>query len=72
MIEKDDEPTCQECEDDEETIEHTLCHCPALERMRRLIFEEPPTMAQMTKQPEKCRKLLQFRFGELRVDNNLL
>ena len=72
MIEKDDEPTCQECDDDEETIEHILCHCPALERMRRLIFEEPPTMAQMTKQPEMCRKLLQFRFGELRVDYNLL
>ena len=29
MIEKDDEPTCQEYDDDEETIEHILCHCPA-------------------------------------------
>ena len=62
MIEKDDEPTCQECDDDEETIEHILCHCPALERIRRLIFEEPPTMAQMTKQPEMCRK---FRYNSV-------
>ena len=69
LIEKEDEPTCTACEEDEESIEHVLCHCPTLERKRRMLFEEPPTVAHMTNQPEKCRKLLQDRF-DLKLEEN--
>jgi len=68
LIDQEDSPTCQACEEDDETIEHVLCHCPALGSKRRAIFPEQPTVAQLTKDPEKCRQLLQERFEDLKLN----
>ena len=67
MIEKADDPTCTACGEDEETIKHILCHCPALDWKRIMLFTEPVTPAHMTEQPEKCRQLLEERFPGLKM-----
>ena len=33
-----DSPDCRACNEDEETAEHVLCHCPAFSSIRRSIF----------------------------------
>ena len=35
LIETEEDPLCERCGEDNETIEHVLCHCLALELERR-------------------------------------
>ena len=72
MIEKSNDPKCTACGEDEETIKHILCHCPALDWKRIMIFTEPVTPAHMTKHPEKCRQLLEERFPGLKMPEVLM
>ena len=66
MIEKEDDPTC-DCGQEEETIEHVLCRCPALEEKRARMFEGEVTIDMMVYKPEKCRKLLESRYPDLKL-----
>ena len=68
LIEAGDEPTCKECKDVDETIEHVLCHCLALDGARARLFEEKVTLSDLVLQPEKCRKLLCKRFPALSIN----
>ena len=68
LIDQEDSPTCQAFEEDDESIEHVLFFCPALGLKRRTIFPEQPTVAHMTTDPESCRKLLQERFKDLKIN----
>ena len=36
LMKMEDDPICQNCLEDEETVEHFLCHCPAFARNRRI------------------------------------
>ena len=71
LIEKEDDPICNLCEQDEETIEHILCECPALEeeRVRQGAGHVTPDM--MVTKPELCRKILVKRFKDLNTSKHV-
>ena len=71
LIEKEDDPICNLCEQEEETIEHILCECPALEeeRVRQGAGHVTPDM--MVTKPELCRKILVKRFKDLNTSKHV-
>ena len=35
IMQIEEDPTCEQCEEEQETVEHFLCHCPAFARIRQ-------------------------------------
>jgi ribonuclease HI len=70
LIESEDDPRCTECGEEDETIEHVLCRCVALEEERRRQKDGEMTIDQMVTDPETCRKILQKRFAGLLIKND--
>ena len=69
VIETEDDPICDQCGMEEETIDHVLCRCPALEEARvRQVNGGEVTISMMVTDPESCRKILATRFKELVFD----
>ena len=63
---QEEDAVCDECGDEEETIEHIICNCPAEEaRRQRLQDGGVFRMMMMTTHAETCRKLLERRFEGL-------
>ena len=63
---QEEDAVCDECGDEEETIEHIICNCPAEEaRRQRLKDGGVFQMTMMTTHAETCRKLLERRFEGL-------
>ena len=59
---------CEECNEEEETIEHVLCKCPAEEARRYRLKEDGKfVIGDMVSKPELCRKLLESRFMQLKL-----
>ena len=67
LIESGDDAICEECGEEEETIEHVLCRCVALEEERRRRIEGEITIDKMVTDPEACREILQKRFPGLKI-----
>ena len=64
LIETEDDPWCEACGDQEETIDHILCKCAALEE-ERARYGGGITMEKMVTDPETCRRILMKRFAGL-------
>ena len=69
-IDPEEDETCEECGEEEETIEHVLCRCPAEELHKRRIHHEEIRMSDMVSKPEICRKIMVRRFPELEVPDD--
>ena len=67
LIEKDDFPYCECGTGEEQTLEHVLCRCPALEERRQRQIGGDVTMDMMVSEPEQCRKILEGRIPELKL-----
>ena len=69
-IDPEVDATCEECGEEEETIEHILCICPAEELHSRIIHHEEIRMSDIVSRPEVCRKILVRRFPELELPDD--
>ena len=67
LIDLEDNATCDQCHEGEETLEHVLCRCPALELNRRRHTEGEVTVDMMVTDPETCRRILKGRFPDLEI-----
>ena len=64
----EEDALCEECREEDETIEHVLCNCPADDARRNRIQRGGHfTLMTMVTNPEICRKLLERRFELLRL-----
>ena len=66
IIDLEDDPYCDCDMIEEETLEHVLCRCPALEEERTRQFDGEVTTTMMVTHPEICRRILQYRYRELK------
>ena len=66
-IDEDANPMCEICGEEEETIEHVLCRCPADEQFRRQNSRDEVKIAHMTSDPDLCRRILVRRFPVLEL-----
>ena len=69
IIDLEEDPYCDCGMMEEETLEHVLCRCPALEEQRKRQYDGEVTAAMMVTKPELCRRILQHRFKELKHCN---
>ena len=59
---------CMECHQEEETIEHILCNCPAEDARRQQLKPDGNfTTGDLISKPELCRQLLERRFQQLKL-----
>ena len=56
-IDEDANPMCEICGEEEETIDHVLCRCPADEQFRRQNSRDELKIAHMTSDPDLCRRI---------------
>ena len=66
-LDEEVDPMCEICGEEEETIEHVLCKCPADEQFLRVNYREELKIANMTTDPELCRRVLERRFPALEL-----
>jgi len=66
IIDLEEDPYCDCGMIEEETLEHVLCRCLALEEQRKRQYDGEVTAAMMVTKPELCRRILQHRFKELK------
>ena len=66
IIDLEEDPYCDCGMIEEETLEHVLCRCLALEEQRKRQYDGEVTAAMMVTEPELCRRILQHRFKELK------
>ena len=64
-INEDMSPACELCTEEDGTIEHLLCQCPALEMKRQEVFESLPTLTALRDEVVAVRKLLGTVYPEL-------
>jgi ribonuclease HI len=67
FIQIEEDARCEECGAEEETIEHVLCECPALELWRRRHHDGALAVSMLVSEPEKCRQILARKFKKLRI-----
>jgi ribonuclease HI len=67
FIQADEDATCKECGLEDETIEHVICRCPALDRKRRETTQRNWTIDMLVEQPELCRRILEERIKKLAI-----
>ena len=67
-IEQEDDALCEECGEEDETIEHILCKCES-DALRRceIVPGGNFNLGMLTTHPEECRRLLERRFEELKL-----
>ena len=59
---------CVECQQEDKTIEHVLCNCPAEEARRQQLKPDGNfTIGDLVSKPELCRQLLERRFQQLKL-----
>ena len=66
-LDEDVDPICEICGEEEETIEHILCRCPADAQFRRANYDGEVKIANMTSDPNLCRRILERRFPALEL-----
>ena len=66
-LDEEVDPMCEICGEEEETIEHVLCKCPADEQFRRVNYREELKIPNMTTDPELCRGVMERRFPALEL-----
>ena len=67
-IEQEEDALCEECEEEDETIEHILCKCGRdAARRCQIIPGGNFNLGMLTTHPEECRRLLERRFEELKL-----
>ena len=66
-LDEDVDPMCEICGEEEETIEHILCRCPADELFRRANYDGEVKIGNMTSDPNLCRRILERRFPALEL-----
>ena len=67
-IEQEDDALCEECGEEDETIEHVLCKCGRdATRQCEIIPGRNFNLGMLTTHPEECRRLLERRFEELKL-----
>ena len=65
---QEEDAVCEKCGLEDETIKHILCNCPAIDTKRRELWQdEKIDVSDLVKEPDKCRKLLELRFEELKL-----
>ena len=70
LIDLEEDPFCDCGMQEEETIEHILCRCPALELQRIRHFAGEVTVSMMVTEPEICRRILKHRFKDLEIERS--
>ena len=69
-IGNEEDAICAKCGEEDETIEHVLCKCPALELQRRRIYEGEWHQEMMVTAPKQSMELLKHRFEGLKDDQD--
>ena len=69
FIQIEEDARCGECGAEEETIQHVLCECPALELWRRRHHDGALAVNMLVSEPEKCRLILARKFKKLTIRN---
>ena len=69
-IDEDANPMCEICGEEEETIDHVLCRCPADEQFRRQNSRDELEIAHMTSDPDLCRRIL-VRRRRIKIQNSI-
>jgi ribonuclease HI len=65
-IQREETATCEWCEEEDQTIEHMLCRCPAIENQRTYFVEKTPTLAALVNnEPSLVKRLLGTKFPGL-------
>jgi len=69
FIQTEEDAACDLGGEEDETIKHVLCDCPAHEASRRREFESRVEVKMLVEDPDKCRKILAQRYKRLAISN---